>query len=281
MPQFHSLLYREPRLYELAFPDDGQATAGLVRDAIQKYSGSMPRSVLDVGCGSGRLLQLLADIPERAGIDLLTTNIDYATATRPGITFLVGDMRTLRLNRTFDLVTCLGNVVSYAVSDHELYATFDTLAAHTHPGAMLVADALNARAYLDGDGFRERIESCVDTPEFSATSVSIHSLDRQARVLRRQRTWHRADAPDVVDVAEYRLLLPEEMERLLDSRGFELLGLYDNRSFEATTLRGGGAPDGDVGGMRGRKLYAFARARSRGSDTRPPDRERGRGSTRA
>ncbi len=65
--------------------------------------------------------------------------------------------------------------------------------------------------------------------------------------------------PDVEDYAEYRLLFPEEVQRMLETGGFHVLGMYDNREFEPTDLTGRSAPD--VGGMRGRKLYAFARKR--------------------
>ena len=52
-------------------------------------------------------------IPECYGVDLLESNIAYARSVRAGIRFHVGDMRTVRLGRTFDLVTCLGNTLSY------------------------------------------------------------------------------------------------------------------------------------------------------------------------
>ena len=53
--------------------------------------------------------------------------------------------------------------------------------------SLLIADVLNARCYLQGDGFQRRIEGTVDTPEFKATSVSMHSLDQSSRVLKRRR----------------------------------------------------------------------------------------------
>jgi SAM-dependent methyltransferase len=258
-PAFRSLLYREPRLYDLIFPDTDAPAARMVSTAIDRWLPARPRSMLDVGCGSGQLLQALApSIPECHGVDLLESNIAYARATRPGITFVVGDMRSVRLGRTFDLVTCLGNALSYALSDDALTETMRTFAAHAHAGTLLIVDPLNAHAYLEGRGFEPRIEGQVDAPGFKATSVSVHELDRQARVLKRVRTWHIAGQADVEDRAEYRLLLPDEMRRLLETAGFDVLGLYDNRGFQPSDLTGNIAPGADVGGMRGRKLYVFA-----------------------
>ena len=141
--------------------------------------------MLDLGCGTGRHLEVLAKtIPECCGVDLLESNIAYARSVRPGIAFQVGDMRTVRLGRTFDLVTCLGNALSYALTDHDLTDTISTFAAHARSGTLLVVDPLNARTYLENDGFQERFEARVDTPEFKATSVSLNELALKSAVQR-------------------------------------------------------------------------------------------------
>ena len=170
-------------------------------------------------------------------------------------------MRTIRLGRTFDVVTCLGNALSYVLTNDDLVRTVEGFAAHVQAGALLIADVLNARCYLQGDGFQRRIEGTVDTPEFKATSVSMHSLDQSSRVLTRRRVWHIPGWPQVEDYAEYRLLYPEEMRRLLETGGFEVAGMYDNREFRDSDLAGTITATPDIAGMRGRKLYAFARKR--------------------
>jgi SAM-dependent methyltransferase len=174
-PTFRSLLYREPRLYDLVLPD-GDGITRMLRTAIGPYLLAAPRSMLDVACGTGRLLGALAGtIPECHGVDLLTSNIAYARSVRAGITFHVRDMRTVRLGRTFDVVTCLGNTLSCALTDRDLTDTVRTFAAHAREGTLLV-DPLNARAYLNGEGFETRIEGRVDTP---ATVAGISHADRR------------------------------------------------------------------------------------------------------
>jgi SAM-dependent methyltransferase len=221
--------------------------------------------VLDVGCGTGRNLEALtAGVDECWGVDLVETNVAYARAARPALAVVQGDMRSVRLGRTFDVVMSTGNALSYALTETDLTRTVATYAAHAHPGTLLIVDALNARAYLDGGGFRERIEGRVDTPEFAATSVAVHALDRQRRLLTRTRTWRIPGRDDVEDYAVYRLLEPDELTRLLEAGGFAVLDLFDNREFRPSRLGGRAAAPADVGGMGGRKVYAFARvARSR------------------
>jgi SAM-dependent methyltransferase len=259
-PAFRSLLYDHPHLYDLVFPDPDEALIEMCRATFKRSLPVPPRSLLDIGCGNGRHLGVLsASVPDCWGIDLLESNIAHARSRGRSCVFQVGDMRTVRLGRTFDAVICLGNALSYLLTDEDLAQGVATFDAHARPGALLILDLLNARCYLDGDGFRERIEGRIQTPEFTADSVAVHSLDRLTRRLKRTRTWRVPTQPDVVDVAEYRLLYPEEIRRLLEAAGFEVLAMYDNREFRDSDLGGSVTGEPDCAGMRGRKLYVFAR----------------------
>lgn len=259
-----SLLYREPRLYDLAFPDADETEVGMCRTALARFGPATPWSVLDLGCGTGRTLSRLArTIPDCWGVDFLETNVAYAKAQHPALALRVGDMKTVRLGRSFDVVTCFGNALSYAIEDPDLAAVAQTFAVHAHEGTLLMADVLNARAYLDGDGFRERVEGRLETAEFTATSVSRHTLDRARRLLTRTRVWQIPGRPEVEDYAEYRLLFPEELRRLVEEAGFTVRALYDNRELRDSDLTGTVTAAPDLAGMRGRKLYLFASAARR------------------
>jgi SAM-dependent methyltransferase len=258
-----NLLYREPALYDLAFPDADEREVAMCRAAWTRFGPLAPRSVLDLGCGTARNLSRLArTIPECWGVDFLESNIAYARAVRPGLSLLVGDMRTIRLGRTFDLITCFGNALSYALTDEDLAQVAAAFAAHAHPGTLLMVDALNTRAYLEGVGVAERVEGTLSTPDFTATSVSTHTVDRARRRLTRTRVWRIAGRPGVEDYAEYRLLEPDELRALVTAAGFEVRALHDNREFVESGLCGVPSTAPDLGGMRGRKLFLLASARA-------------------
>jgi SAM-dependent methyltransferase len=70
-----------------------------------------PVSVLDAGCGTGRVAAELARRGhEVAGIDRDPSMIATARTLAPGVDFEVVDVAEARLGRTFDLVVMAGNV---------------------------------------------------------------------------------------------------------------------------------------------------------------------------
>lgn len=66
------------------------------REILAKWIGPRDR-ILDCGCGYGRLLDLMPTTWEGIyrGVDLSPDFIDLATVTRPGRSFVVGDLHDL------------------------------------------------------------------------------------------------------------------------------------------------------------------------------------------
>lgn len=99
-----------------------------------------PASVLDAGCGTGRVAIELA----RRGVDVVGTDIDpamLATARRlaPDLPWVEADLATLALDppRTFDAVVLAGNVLLFVRPGTEA-AAVERCAAHLAPGGALV-----------------------------------------------------------------------------------------------------------------------------------------------
>lgn len=101
--------------------------------------GLGPRSVLDAGCGTGRVGRELA----RRGIDVVGVDIDpemLAVARRaaPGTSWQLADLATVRLARLFDAIVMAGNVMIYLAPGSEA-AVVENMARHLHEGGALVA----------------------------------------------------------------------------------------------------------------------------------------------
>jgi SAM-dependent methyltransferase len=111
---------------------------------VRAYS---PLSVLDAGCGTGRVAVELA----RHGVEVVGTDIDdsmLATAQRlaPDIEWVQSDLCELELGRTFDLVVMAGNVPLFTPPGTEA-ALVAGVARHVAPGGRLVSGFNLGRSY--------------------------------------------------------------------------------------------------------------------------------------
>ncbi len=91
--------------------DELAATGEDVHGEASFVTAYEPRTVLDAGCGSGRVAIELA----RRGIEVVGADVDasmLATARRrgPDLTWVESDLAALDLGRTFDVVVLAGNV---------------------------------------------------------------------------------------------------------------------------------------------------------------------------
>ena len=102
--------------YETLYSSDKLLSEYLAPERLEFYdvvaavaAGLEPRSVVDVGCGSGHLLRALLDrreIADAAGLDYAAAAIERARRLVPEGTFTVGDIHTFDAGRTFDVVLC-------------------------------------------------------------------------------------------------------------------------------------------------------------------------------
>lgn len=234
-----NFLYDHPEHYESVYPEPNEETPQMCRRMFARFLASQPSSILDLGCGTGRDLAALSrDCPDCRGVDYLDTMIQYARSKHPGLHLQVGDMRAVRLQRRFDVILCMGSAFMYALTNEEVDQVLDTFVLHAHSGTLLILDLNNAAGYLGGGTFKEQAEFAVDGTTFSASSIARHSFDRRRQLLVRKRTWTITGSPPIEDFCEYRLFFPAELENLLNTKGFRVLGMFDNKDLRETDLSG-------------------------------------------
>ncbi len=105
-------------------------------DFVQRFA---PSSVLDAGCGTGRVGRELS----RRGIFTVGVDIDagmLATgrAKAPEMEWHVADLATVDLGRTFDAVVMAGNVMIFLAPGTE-GAVVANMASHLAPGGRVIA----------------------------------------------------------------------------------------------------------------------------------------------
>lgn len=137
---YYNLLYRDKD-----YPGEVEYLDGLIRSHLPSA-----RSLLDLGCGTGRHAILLADRGYSvAGVDVSEEMLQAASAQDvPGTSFHCGDLRSIRLGASFDVVISLFHVISYQSSNADLAAAFATVREHLRPGGIFVFDCWYGPAVL-------------------------------------------------------------------------------------------------------------------------------------
>ncbi len=98
-----------------------------------------PRSVLDAGCGTGRVaIELARHGVDVAGVDLDAGFIDEARRKASGVEWHLGDLATVDLGRSFDLIVLAGNVMIFLSPGTEA-RVLANLAGSLSPGGRVVA----------------------------------------------------------------------------------------------------------------------------------------------
>jgi SAM-dependent methyltransferase len=100
-----------------------------------------PATVLDAGCGTGRVaIELARRGHDVVGVDVDPTMLVAARDKAPDLTWDVADLTdaALDLGRTFDVVVMAGNVLIFVPSGSE-GLVIANMARHVSPGGRLVA----------------------------------------------------------------------------------------------------------------------------------------------
>ena len=150
-------------------------------------------SVLDAGCGTGRVaIELAARGYDVAGVDLDPGMLDTARAKAPHLSWTLADLLDVDLGRRFDLIALPGNVMIFLTPGTEADVVVN-LARHLEPSGLLVAgfqlgadryglDAYDAHAAAAGLELVDRW-STWDREWFDSTDASYAvSVHRRAMV---------------------------------------------------------------------------------------------------
>ena len=121
-----------------SFKDYGAAVAELKRVLAEEAPDA--KTLLDVGCGTGRHLELLAEDYEVEGLDLNPKMLDVARERNPGVELHEADMTEFSLGKRFDVVTCLFSSIAYVRTADRMREATRRLCEHLNPGGVVVLE---------------------------------------------------------------------------------------------------------------------------------------------
>jgi SAM-dependent methyltransferase len=123
-------------------------------DQLAAEHGLVERSALDVACGTGKSTAPLVG----HGYDVWACDLSPAMVRRARMRLgtsarvFVADMRALRCERTFGLVTCLDDALNYLLSDAEVRDAMNSFATALRPGGLAIFDVNTTATYAAAFG---------------------------------------------------------------------------------------------------------------------------------
>lgn len=143
---YSDLAYLYDALYQTFI--DYDAEFAIYENLIQPQQA---KSVLEIGCGSGHLARrFVAAGYDYTGVDLSPQMLELARKRCPQAQYELADMRTLRLERTYDAVLITARSLSYILTNAEVLGTFQQVKNHLSPTGTLHFDFIDAGTFLPG-----------------------------------------------------------------------------------------------------------------------------------
>ena len=118
-------------------PAEYELEAGFWRDALRAKLGPGRHEILELGAGAGHNLSHLTKDFEVTATDLSARMLEHCKQLNPQVPVYAGDMRSIRLGRTFKAVL-IHDAINYMLTEADLRQTFQTAAAHLEPGGVLI-----------------------------------------------------------------------------------------------------------------------------------------------
>lgn len=235
------------KYYDIIYSDkDYEKECDFLEEILRRYSRSMPKTILDAGCGTGgHAIPLSKRDYEVTGMDLseIMINIakEKAKKNKVNTDFFVMDVRSFQLGHMFDACICMFSTMDYLTTNKDILKALSNIREHLKNGSLFIFDFWHGPAVLTIlPSVREK------TMEKEGISVvrlakphldSLHhicKIDYHLTVTKENRVIDEVKERHIV-----RFFFPEEIEHYLEESGFKLLKLcpfldLDNKPSERT-----------------------------------------------
>lgn len=124
----------------LSPPAEYAEEAAVYRELLTEAGAGPGSTLLELGAGGGNNASHLKTAYRTTLTDVSPAMLEVSRALNPECDHVQGDMRSLRLGRTFDAVF-LHDAVDYMTTEEDLAAALRTAALHLEPGGAFVVAA--------------------------------------------------------------------------------------------------------------------------------------------
>jgi SAM-dependent methyltransferase len=235
--------------YDLLYRDkDYAAEAEQIQVLLSRYAtGQSIKSILNLGCGTGRHDFALADLGyQMCGIDMSPTMVRMAEDAKKDLSnkdilpiFEVADIREYEPKGKYDAVISLFHVISYQNTNNDALKAFQTAAKALEAGGIFIfdvwygpgvlSDKPTARIKKISDGDNLLLRYANPLMEVAKNIVEVN----YDIIVTNQKT---GAAKRFAEKHIMRYYFRPEIELMLGMCGFELLACLDSSTLEETTF---------------------------------------------
>lgn len=227
-------IYRDlAKYYDLIYSfKDYKKESKKIKSLIAKYGKSGGRSLLEVGCGTGKHASLLSGKFDVVATDINDGMLNIASSHFPHLDLRQADMTNLNLNQKFDVIISLYSSIAYVKTQSKLRKTLMNFINHLKPGGITIFEPWFTKAtYTVGIPSIKTFES--ETTKIVRACVpkiidGISVMDLNYLIAEKDK-----EVVHVVDRHEMGLFEIEDTLNLMESLGFKAKylknGLMTNR----------------------------------------------------
>jgi len=218
----------------IAPADSYKEEAGFYVETLLKYLNNHTPTLLHFGCGAGGHDYHFKRYFSVTGVDISNGMLEIARKRNPEVNYLNGDMRTINLDRCYD-VCVIPDSIMYMNTLEDLKATIENAISHLNPGGLLLVVTHTKEDFIENNfvytGEKDNIHITmfennyiVSNSTYEATLVCLIRRDEEISVHYEIHTLGLFPYHQWIDIFEEHRLKVEEIN--LDH-------LYDQYLFEA------------------------------------------------
>lgn len=214
-------------------------------DDLQFYKrwlpGNKAADILELCCGTGRFtIPIAKDGYNISGVDYTFSMLEQARlkASEAGleIEFVEADIRTLDLQKKYDLIFIPFNSIHHIYQNEDLFKALDVVKSHLKDGGLFLLDCFNPNIQYIVEHEKKQVEVAEYTTK-DGREVLIKQLMRYERKTQINRIeWHYFinGEFDSIQNLDMRLFFPPELDAYLEWNGFKIIhkfGSFDEEAF--------------------------------------------------
>ncbi|MBQ8733291.1 MAG: methyltransferase domain-containing protein [Anaerotignum sp.] len=205
--------------------------------AIWEKFGLQPKTVIDLGCGTGSIaLPLAKEGYDVIGVDLspeMLTEADHkAMEEGVSVRFACQDMTELELGEEADCILSLCDSMNYLTEDGQLEDAFKSIAQHMKQESLFLFDLNTEYKFKDVLG-----QNVFGSAEEHAAYIWENDYDEEEKINEYYVSFFIENEDGLYErIEEFhyeRAYSMEEIEEGLQAAGMELVEVYDGYSFDA------------------------------------------------